>query len=75
MARTISIDNLQITQLRLERDSQGQFHVYAEYHLKSGSQVVQGKYEEITSRLSSQRRTSALALLDGITADLTVELA
>ncbi|MBI4320636.1 MAG: hypothetical protein HY675_19265 [Chloroflexi bacterium] len=71
MPRTITIDNIKVTEVRLNKDSSGQLRIYAEYQLKSGTQVVQAKYEEITAGLSSQRRTSAAALLDAIVQDLT----
>ncbi|MBI4320849.1 MAG: hypothetical protein HY675_20345 [Chloroflexi bacterium] len=71
MPRTITIDSLKVAEVRLNKDSSGQLRVYAEYQLKSGTQVVQAKYEEITPGLSSQRKAAAAALLDAIVQDLT----
>lgn len=76
MPRTITIDSINVTQIRLVKDSTGQFQVYAEYQLKSGTQQIQANYQEITSRLSPTRKAAAQAVLDAITQDLAaLELA
>ncbi|MBI4320852.1 MAG: hypothetical protein HY675_20360 [Chloroflexi bacterium] len=75
MPRTITIDSVQVTHVRVDRDPGGQLHVYAEYHLKSAGQIVQTKFEEITERLSSQRRSSALQVFDSVVQDLIAQLA
>lgn len=75
MPRTITIDNIQVREVRIARDSDGSPHVYAEYQLRSGAESIQSKYEEISARLTGARKAAALAFFDAIAQDLTAELA
>ncbi|MBI2938878.1 MAG: hypothetical protein HYY04_00435 [Chloroflexi bacterium] len=76
MPRSITIDGVQVIQVSLVRDQSGQIHVYCEYHLKAGNQVIQANHQEITPRLSAARKTGALAIFDAIAQDVAaVELA
>ncbi|MCL5961302.1 MAG: hypothetical protein M1358_18670 [Chloroflexi bacterium] len=75
MPRTITIDGIQVSQIRLIKDPNGQFYVYAEYQLKSGSQMLQGKYEDIGGLIGAQRKAAAAAVFDGIVQDLTSQMA
>lgn len=49
MPRTITIDNVEVTQIQLVKDSQGTVRVFCEYHLKVGSQLVQLLHQEVTA--------------------------
>ncbi|MBI2939185.1 MAG: hypothetical protein HYY04_02005 [Chloroflexi bacterium] len=60
MPRTITIDGVQVIQVSLVKDQSGQIHVYCEYHLKAGDQVIQANHQEITPRLSAAHKTGAL---------------
>lgn len=75
MPRTITIDNIEVTQLRFAKDADGVLHVYAEYKLKSGSQLVQASYDEISARLNAGRKTAIQAMFNSIADDLAAQLA
>ncbi len=75
MPKTITIDNLKVTQIQLAKDSDGNLHLYAEYPLKSGAESIQSKYEEISARVSGNRKAAALAFFEAVAQDLTAELA
>jgi hypothetical protein len=75
VAKTITIDNVQIGRLQLSRNVDGELEIYSEYRLLSGSQEIQVKHEQVAVRLSGSRRAEALALLEKIGRDIeTAEL-
>ena len=69
MPRTISIDNVQVMQVQFSKDEKGEVHVSAHYNLRSGGQVIQPLYQDLTPRLSAARKAAAAALFDGIAQD------
>lgn len=70
MPRNISIDGVQVMQVQLVKDASGAFSVYVQYNLKSGNQLVQPMYREVTSRLSAGRKAAATAVFDGLVQDI-----
>lgn len=72
MAKTVTIDNIQVLQVRLAKDTSGVLHVYCEYIQKSGGTAITGTNEEITPLLGTTLQGTAQALVNGIAQQLGV---
>ncbi len=73
MARTITLDAVEVTRLQLFRDAKGEFRAFAEYSVKAGAQTVQARQVDLTERLSPARKAAALAAFDAIANDLRAD--
>lgn len=73
MAKTITLDRVDVLRLQLTKDTNGDLLVYAEYELKSGNTVIQSKSQEITKRVSGARKAAALGALDAIAQELAAD--
>lgn len=73
MAKTITIDKVEVTRVQLLRNPDGEIQVFAEYHLKGGNQILQAKHEQIGTRLSGARRAAALALFEALSQEVEAD--
>jgi len=70
MPRTLTIDNVQLLRVQLLREPSGEAQIYAEYALRSGTQVVQTVHKNVTSGVPQGRRVAVAAILDGLAQDV-----
>jgi hypothetical protein len=76
MAKTLTIDNVQVQRLALIRDSTGEIWVQCEYALRSGNQIVMTKAAPLAPSLAAGRKASLAAVFDLATQEIAgVELA
>lgn len=73
MARTITINSVDVSRMQLLKNPNGEIEIYAEYALKAGDRVVQAKHEQLGVRLSGARKAAARALFDAIAQDVTTD--
>ena len=73
MAKTITMDGVEVSRLQLLKNPNGEIEIYAEYALKAGNQVVQARHEPLGSRLGGARKAAAKALFDAIAQDVTAD--
>jgi hypothetical protein len=71
MAKTFTIDNVSVNRVQFIRDVNGSVLIYAEYDLKSGTQVVQSVHKDVTTTLSASAQTAAATTLDSIAQGIT----
>ena len=69
MAKTFTIDNVQLTRFQVLRTPTGDAEVYIEYALRSGTQVVDTVHRQVTTNISATRKAALVALLDGLAQD------
>jgi hypothetical protein len=67
---TVTIDKVDILKVTLYKTPDGDFRAFAEYHLKSGGQLIQPAARDVTAQLSAARKVAATAVLDGIAQDI-----
>jgi len=66
MTRAITVDGVQVLNVRLATDASGAVRVYGEYLLKSGGQVVQAKHAEVTQWLGASHQVDATTFLSAV---------
>jgi hypothetical protein len=64
--KTVTIDSVAVNRVQLIRDATGQVQIYAEYDLKSGSDVIRSVHREITVQVSAARKSAANGVFEAI---------
>lgn len=71
MPKTITLDGIQVLQIRMQLDPTGAVRVFAEYQLKAGNLLVTSKSTDVTHLVSSSQQTDAAALVNAIIQNIT----
>ena len=70
MAKTITLDGVQIAQVRLAKDMAGNIHIFCEYYITAGGRVIETRHRDITFEEAAQV-AAAVALFAAIAQDVT----
>jgi len=72
MPRSITLDGVKVVQLHLMTDRNGGIHVYGEYQVLAGNQIVEAKHVEVTPVLSAANQAAMLAIFNQVSKDISV---
>ncbi len=66
MAKTITIDNAVVTQVRVMTDATGNVHLLCDYALYSGTTLIEVLSGDVTQLLGSADQSSALSVFNSV---------
>ena len=76
MPRSITIDDVEVTQVRLVKASDGALRVFCEYRLLSAGQAILAKHMEVTDQLAVAPKATVASLFGTVSQGVAaIELA